>query len=187
MAGLERNSDLVKFSSQAPLFARRDVVRWMPNNIYFTQDRSFVTPSYEVQRIFSENRVGTILSCMVESELAPLKEDKKHNVPSNTPAIVANAGITADGKTLVVKVINCSEKETSAKLSLRNAKTSGEIEKIIYPAETGLVRDDCNTFCRNVATQATVRGVVAGGSPGEVALSLKPLSLMVLRIGLSGR
>ena len=184
MVGLERNSDLVKFSSQAPLLARLDAVRWMPNNIYFTGDRSFVTPSYDVQRIFSDNRLDSVLKCSVVSETTPIKADAKRKVPDRTDALVANAGIAAGGKTLVVKVVNCAEKPVSATLSLKNARLRGGLVRTVFPVEDGLGRDDCNTHCRTVATSATFHEGV-GRDAEKISLSFKPLSLTVLRIGLS--
>jgi len=185
MLGLERNSDVVLFSSQAPLLARLDVVRWMPNNIYFTADDSFVTPSYDVQRIFSANRIEHVLGSKVVSEMTPIKPNKKHNVPDTTEAIVANAGLADGGRTLVVKVVNCSEKAVSATMSLKNARLSGGLVRIVYPVEDGLGRDDCNTLFRTVATSATSSGRIADRESGMLSLSLKPLSLEVLRIGLA--
>lgn len=55
MTGLERNGDLVRFSSYAPLLAKQRRSQWRPDLIYF--DNTTVTPSinYYAQKLFSVN------------------------------------------------------------------------------------------------------------------------------------
>lgn len=57
MTGLERNSDLVRMASYAPLFANEDYVQWSPDAIWFDNDESWLTPNYHVQHMFM-NDVG---------------------------------------------------------------------------------------------------------------------------------
>jgi alpha-L-arabinofuranosidase len=76
MTGLERNADIVKMASYAPLLANEDYVQWQPNMIWFDNHRSWGSANYEMQKLFMTN-VGD------------------HVVPSEasgTPA--AEAGIT---------------------------------------------------------------------------------------------
>ena len=56
ITGLERNSDVVKMSSYAPLFGHVDAWQWTPNMIWFDNLRSYGTPNYYVQKMFSVNR-----------------------------------------------------------------------------------------------------------------------------------
>ena len=55
MTGLERNADVVRMASYAPLFAHVDAWQWAPDLIWFDNLRSFGTPSYYVQKIFGTN------------------------------------------------------------------------------------------------------------------------------------
>jgi alpha-L-arabinofuranosidase len=66
MTGLERNSDLVRMASYAPLFANVNGIQWHPDLIYFDGSRSFGTPSYYVQQMFSRNRGNVVLPTSVE-------------------------------------------------------------------------------------------------------------------------
>jgi alpha-L-arabinofuranosidase len=59
ITGMERNSDVVIMASYAPLFVNDNNRAWNPNAIVFDSSRSYGTPSYWVQRLFSENR-GTV-------------------------------------------------------------------------------------------------------------------------------
>ncbi|MBE1879023.1 alpha-L-arabinofuranosidase C-terminal domain-containing protein [Myceligenerans pegani] len=56
MIGLERNSDVVRLASYAPLLARVGHTQWQPDLIYFDGERVLPTASYHVQRMFSAER-----------------------------------------------------------------------------------------------------------------------------------
>lgn len=67
MTGIERNSDVVVMASYAPLFANVNHKRWNPDLIYFDNHRVYGTPSYYVQKVFSEHRGDYVLPVDVES------------------------------------------------------------------------------------------------------------------------
>lgn len=56
MTGLERNADVVVMSSYAPLFGHEEGWQWRPNLIWADNLRSYGTPNYYVQQLFSRNR-----------------------------------------------------------------------------------------------------------------------------------
>ncbi|MFC3495682.1 alpha-L-arabinofuranosidase C-terminal domain-containing protein [Glycomyces rhizosphaerae] len=56
MIGLERNPDVVRLASYAPLLARVGHSQWTPDLIYFTADEVRLTASYYVQRAFGTER-----------------------------------------------------------------------------------------------------------------------------------
>lgn len=58
MTGLERNGDVVRMASYAPLLANVNAWQWSPDLIWFDNLRSYGTPNYYVQQVFSRN-VGT--------------------------------------------------------------------------------------------------------------------------------
>ena len=55
MTGLERNADIVKMAAYAPLLANIDHVQWRPDLIWFDNDESWGTTSYQVQKLFMNN------------------------------------------------------------------------------------------------------------------------------------
>ncbi|GAA3861304.1 alpha-L-arabinofuranosidase C-terminal domain-containing protein [Streptomyces lacrimifluminis] len=55
MTGLERNADVVKLASYAPLLANEDYVQWRPDMIWFNNHASWGSASYEVQKLFMNN------------------------------------------------------------------------------------------------------------------------------------
>jgi alpha-L-arabinofuranosidase len=55
MTGLERNADLVKLASYAPLLANEDYVQWRPDMIWFNNHASWGSAGYETQKLFMTN------------------------------------------------------------------------------------------------------------------------------------
>ncbi|WP_435372320.1 alpha-L-arabinofuranosidase C-terminal domain-containing protein [Streptomyces ficellus] len=55
MTGLERNADIVKLASYAPLLADVRQNQWRPDMIWFDNQRSWGSTSYEVQKLFMNN------------------------------------------------------------------------------------------------------------------------------------
>ncbi|MFD9394945.1 alpha-L-arabinofuranosidase C-terminal domain-containing protein [Streptomyces sp. NPDC060000] len=55
MTGLERNADVVKLASYAPLFANEDYVQWSPDMVWFNNHDSWNSANYEVQKLFMTN------------------------------------------------------------------------------------------------------------------------------------
>lgn len=78
MTGLERNADVVKMASYAPMFAKYGNVQWgAANMIWFNNDDYVLTPNYHVQSLFSNNRGDYSLPTMVKMNGIE-KDDKFH-------------------------------------------------------------------------------------------------------------
>lgn len=60
MTGLERNGDIVRMSTYAPLFSSTVARHWAPNLIWFNNNSSVGSANYYVQKLFSQN-AGTKL------------------------------------------------------------------------------------------------------------------------------
>ncbi len=71
MTGMERNGDIVRMSSYAPLFVRVEDRHWNPDAIVFNGSQSYGTPSYYVQKLFANNRVDEAYSAKVEAAPDP--------------------------------------------------------------------------------------------------------------------
>jgi alpha-L-arabinofuranosidase len=61
MTGFERNSDIVGMTAYAPLFNKIGSTQWVPDLIWFTNTRSYGTPSYHVQKLFGNHRPDVLL------------------------------------------------------------------------------------------------------------------------------
>lgn len=70
MTSLERNGDVVRLASYAPLLARIGKTQWNPDLIYFDKTNVFPTVNYHVQQMFGANQgqayLPTKLSCTPE-------------------------------------------------------------------------------------------------------------------------
>ena len=62
LTGLERNADVVRLASYAPLLARHGHTQWNPNLIHFSHNRIVRTINYHVQRLFSTHSGDTYLT-----------------------------------------------------------------------------------------------------------------------------
>lgn len=55
LTALERNADIVKMTSYAPLLAKEGFTQWRPDLIYFSNTDLKLSPSYYVQQLFGVN------------------------------------------------------------------------------------------------------------------------------------
>jgi len=55
MTALERNGDVVRLSSYAPLFAKNNFTQWKTDMIFFDNVKVSPTPNYYVQKMFAAN------------------------------------------------------------------------------------------------------------------------------------
>ena len=70
MTGLERNADVVKMASYAPLLANIDNVQWFPDLIWFDNDETWGSANYEVQKLFMNNVGDRVVPTGVTGKLA---------------------------------------------------------------------------------------------------------------------
>lgn len=66
MVGIERNSDIVRLASYAPLLARVGSTQWVPDLLYFTDEELLPSASYHVAQMLAEHRGDEVLECRVE-------------------------------------------------------------------------------------------------------------------------
>ena len=107
MCGLERNGDVIKFASAAPLFARKGYEQWFPDFIWFDADTSMGSPSYYVQKAFSKY-TGT--------------ESMEYKISVGTDVY---SSVSADDENIYIKVVNAkAEAEVIDEISM----ACGQIE-----------------------------------------------------------
>lgn len=93
LMGLERNSDLVKMSSYAPLLFNVNDIAWPVNMIGFDSGRVAPRSSYYVQRLFSRNRPDELLATSMIQ-------------PPGDPEVFAIAGIKRESGEIIIKAVN---------------------------------------------------------------------------------
>ena len=100
MTGIERNADVVVLASYAPLFARMGYTQWSPNLIWFDGEKSYVTPSYYVQQLFSIYR--GVKTLHVETGL--------HGDEEISEGLYASAVEDSEGR-VIIKIVNALDGE----------------------------------------------------------------------------
>ena len=104
MTGMERNADVVRMASYAPLFAHIDGWQWTPNLIWTDNLRVHGTPNYYVQQLFMHNRGDVVLPVQLAGDDAPTAASGGIELSTfKGAAEFKDIVVTAGGKTL------CSE------------------------------------------------------------------------------
>ena len=165
MVGLENAQDVVSLAAYAPLFANAQHLAWSPNLINVVSDGCFVSPSWNVQRLFSEYRGQEVLDCRVDTPMFEPGEKNSDGSPMTAPSVAASAVKTADG-TIVLKVVNPTTCAQSVRMNLK-----GRARHILF---TGPEADACNSLYDREALKEVERYIVLDG-----VVELPPLSLSV--------
>ena len=171
MCGLERNADIVKLAAYAPLFANAKHTAWRPNLIYPMTDGNFVNPSWNIQKLFSENRGKEVIDFKQYSRYIKTKNG------NYCRAIALSALRDADGS-LIIKAVNCSEEPQELDLSIKDAKIT-RASKIWFTGPGA--RASNSPIARESLSEST--GPVSVNN-GVIKEALPPLSITIYRITL---
>ncbi len=163
MVGLERNGDVVRMASYAPLLAKKGHTQWKTDMIFFDNKSVCLTPNYYVQQLFSLNQ-GDI---------------HYRNVFSISPAdstLAASCVLQKSSGDLILKVVNAgiTQKDVTADLAA--------FGRIVSTAEQTILTGDAdaeNTLenpgnILPVTSKISVRKAFRYTAP--------PMSLTVIRI-----
>ena len=166
MTGLERNADLVRLASYAPLFAHVDAWQWAPDLIWFDNLRSYGTPSYHVQKLFGTNTGTRILPVTINGGTAAAQD-----------GLYASAALDERANEIVVKVVNTSAGGRPARLALEGASPRGAGRLIVLWSADLQAENSLDQPAR----VAPVESSIALDGP-ELRLDLQSQSLTVVRV-----
>ncbi|MCC7374644.1 MAG: hypothetical protein IT581_08305 [Verrucomicrobiales bacterium] len=116
MTGLERNADVVVMSSYAPLFGHEEGWQWRPNLIWADNLRSYGTPNYYVQQLFSRNRGDRLIPVSIEGQ-AP--------ATAAEPGLYASSTLDEKAGEVIIKVVNSAPTSRSAEIALNGVQRLG--------------------------------------------------------------
>jgi alpha-L-arabinofuranosidase len=71
LTGVERNAEVVRMASYAPLFAHVDGWQWTPDLIWADNLRVLRTPNYQVQQLYMHHRGDVVLPVVLQGDTAP--------------------------------------------------------------------------------------------------------------------
>src|SRR5262245_46270962 len=127
MTGLERNADVVLMSSYAPLFAHVDAWQWTPNLIWFDNLRSYGTPNYYVQKLFSLNRGSRILPTQLNG-----------STKNGQQNLFTSASLDEKAGEVVLKLVNTEASAKEVRINLAGAAKPGQPGKAFILANADL-------------------------------------------------
>jgi alpha-N-arabinofuranosidase len=163
MTGLERNGDVVRMASYAPLFANSEAWQWTPNLIWVDTLNVCRTPNYYVQQLFSRNQG--------DQELPITPTDV------NGQFYACAARDNAAGE-IIVKLINASTSPTDCDVKLNGASPAGGSARAIVLG--GEEKNSVNSFL-HPDTVAPIEKTVSASS-GAIHQTLPASSMTVLRV-----
>lgn len=159
LTALERNGDVVRLSSYAPLLAKQGHTQWRPDMIYFDNSKLLRSVNYYVQQMFAQNS---------GDEYLPV------NVPFSDLAVSS----VRDSKSgdVIIKLVNLSTNVMSTQLKLDGiAKFNPVITRLVLTGSLGA----SNSFS-NPESVVPVRDLI---NPEDFQkLNLPASSLTVLRL-----
>ena len=118
LTGLERNADVVRMASYAPLFAHLDAWQWTPDLIWVNNLAVLPTANYYVQQLFSRNRGDRVLPTALKDQASQSTSTAKH--PATLFASATREDATGE---IILKVVNPANLETDAEIKLNTTST----------------------------------------------------------------
>jgi alpha-L-arabinofuranosidase len=161
MTGLERNGDIVRMASYAPLLAHVDAWQWTPDAIWFDNLRSYGTPNYYAQKVFASN-VGT--------RIVPI-------TPQAQDGLYTSASLDERTHELIIKAINVASSSRAAVIDLNGASAWGTA-KVTTLESLDLTAENSFDDPKNVAPNDSTLEVRSG----KIPIHLNPYSVTVYRI-----
>lgn len=166
VTGLERNADVVRMSSYAPLFGHVDAWQWTPNLIWFDNLRSYGTPDYYVQKLFSTNKGTRLLPVLLDGS------------PKNgRDGLYASASLDEPAGEVILKLVNTEHSPREISINLAGAR-GVKGGKALVLSDTDLKAENSLDEPTRVSPAETL--LSAAGA--EFTYALAPDSLTVLRV-----
>lgn len=167
MTGLERNADVVRMCSYAPLLAHVDAWQWRPDLIWFDNLRSMATPNYYVQQLYSRNRGTHAVPALLDGKALSGKD-----------SLYASAVIDTVTKELIIKLVNAGNKTENFEFSLAGIKTlKGEMTVTSLHGEEILAY---NTLDKPAVVIPVSRRIPVKGK--KIKQTIAPSTFTVLRL-----
>jgi alpha-L-arabinofuranosidase len=168
MTGMERNADVVRMASYAPLFANTDAWQWTPDLIWVNSLNVCETPNYYVQQMFSCNRGDEVL---------PVELEGRETSVSGVQNLYASA--TRDDKAgdIILKIVNPRHEEQNVHIVLAGAQNvSLDAAEIVLSGSLDAVNsmDQPKQIC---PVESSI-----GNAAGHFSCTFQPNSFTVLRI-----
>jgi alpha-L-arabinofuranosidase len=154
LTGLERNADVVRMASYAPIFANTEAWQWTPDLIWVDSLNLYGTPNYYVQQLFSRNRGDVVLPVKLDgietaaSGLQNFYASATHD--DRTGEIILKAvNPGADAKTVNLKLTGLSQIEPEGKATLLTGDNLSEVNSMVAPGKVSPVESKLENAAAN--------------------------------------
>jgi alpha-L-arabinofuranosidase len=168
MTGLERNADVVRMASYAPLFANTQAWQWTPDMIWVNSLQCFGTPNYYAQMLFSRNRGNVVLPVACDDPRAG----------GNTPSFFVSAARDEAAGEIIIKAVNASQELVEAMVDLEGVANVSSTGQALVLASANLA--DQNTF--EEPAKVSPKTLPLENVSPQFNYTFGPCSLTVLRI-----
>ena len=197
MLNMEKNSDIVRMCSYAPLFENVNSREWPVNLIRFDNSQVVGRTSYYVQRLFSENKPDEVLRTTVTADSVTLsgaapaarggpatqaargaRGGRGGAAAAEVKLIYALAGMDNARKELVVKVVNPTPNPVSANVIINAIPSLAKTGKVITLGHASNAAE--NTLDNKTVVVPVEKPLTVAGQ--EFKYDFTPNSLTILRI-----
>ncbi len=172
MTGLERNGDIVRHASYAPLFEREGCRDWDYNLIKFNAFESYGTPSYYVQTMYSNNYGKHIIDTTLEEYNDDTSVfDKKPGHQTDLYYVTSE-----DDYDLYTKLVNHADYSKEITLNYPGIKDGSQVELICLSGNAmDMNTMENQTRVAPVTTKKTLNG-------GQMTYEAPAMSLTVVKV-----
>jgi len=167
MTGLERNADVVNMASYAPLFAHVEGWQWTPNLIWFDNLKSYATPNYYVQQLFSINKGTDVVPLTLNNEAVAGQNDS-----------YATASLDKNTNELVIKFVNTGTSAQNVSFKITGSK--GYQKQATVTTLKSENKDAENSLTAPTAVSPVESKINISGN--TLKLAVEPYSFKVIRL-----
>jgi alpha-L-arabinofuranosidase len=163
MIGLERNGDIVRMASYAPLLAKKNHTQWKTDMIFFDNGKICLTPNYYVQKMFSVNQGDVYFDNVI-------------SIDANDSTLAASCVQDNKMGDIILKLVNAGNENKTMKINLSGFKKINSNAGLTVLTGTA---DAENTF---EDPQKIVPSTSAFRVTKTFEYATRPMSLTVIRI-----
>jgi alpha-L-arabinofuranosidase len=168
MTGLERNGDVVKMASYAPLFGHVEGWQWKPNLIWVDNLKTLATANYHVQKLYSTNK-GTHIVPMLS---------KENKTIAGQDSLYASAVLDKKSNELIIKLINASKDAKSSEINIEGLDKITSKIKVISLQNDNLNVE--NTLENDSIITPTEKEIESNGK--TISIDLKKYSFTIIKV-----
>ena len=163
MISLERNGDIVRMASYAPMLAKKGFTQWTTDMIFFDNINIVPTPNYYVQKMFMNNQGDYYF-------------DKVFAINKNDTTLAASCVLNSQLGDIILKMVNAGAEKSTLNINLSHFKN------IEFEAQLTVLTGNAN----DINTFENAQNITPVESEIEVSMKfnydLPAMSMTVIRI-----